>query len=48
MLLGIDNKNGLAAVMESFANNPALVPRWRFTSFDPKVLLGFDKLATVS
>lgn len=44
--LGIQSKEDLAELLESFRSGERKLPRWEFESFDPYLLLGFDDLAT--
>lgn len=46
ILLGMDDKQSLKALLDSLNTNPAYMPRWEFESFNPAYLLGFDELAT--
>lgn len=48
LLLGIDRKEDFATLFESFGTGKLHVPRWGFTSINPKMLAGFDKLETKS
>ncbi len=43
----IQGKNELLPLFEAFENNVLHVPRWQFTSFNPKLLIGFENLATL-
>lgn len=44
VLLGIDSKDALVPLLESFETDRSRIPRWQFESFNPKGLLGFDEL----
>lgn len=46
LLLGVDSKEALAPLLESFRRGSRQLPRWDFTDFDPISLLGYDNLAT--
>jgi hypothetical protein len=46
LLLGVGSKNQLQPILDGFAANPSLVPRWPFESFSPAALIGFNELAT--
>ncbi len=45
-LLGLDTKEALGSLLETFERNPAMLPRWGFDSFNPRFLLGFDLIET--
>ena len=45
-LLGIENKEDLAPLLEAFQKDSRLLPRWEFNSFSPVGLLGFNEIAT--
>lgn len=44
LLLGIDSKDSLQPVFESFASDPQSFPRWQHRSFQPTELLGFNEI----
>lgn len=46
-LFDIKQKEELAPLLEAFRDGKLAVPRWDFSSFDPSVLLGFEKIATL-
>ena len=46
VLLGIDSKEELAPLLESYRRGSRQLPRWDFTDFNPSSLLGYDNLAT--
>ena len=46
VLLGIDSKEELAPLLESYRRGSRQLPRWDFTDFNPASLLGYDNLAT--
>jgi hypothetical protein len=46
VLLGIENKDALARLLEDFRTDRQCLPRWGFPMISIDVLLGFDKLAT--
>jgi hypothetical protein len=45
-LLGVGNKDELGRLLEKIEEDPNGIPRWEFDSFNPRVLLGFDQMAT--
>ncbi|OQQ04915.1 hypothetical protein BK411_18315 [Vibrio splendidus] len=45
-MLGIDKPSDLSELLEYYKTDPQRLPRWRFNSFSPSVLLGYDLLAT--
>lgn len=46
VLLGIESKDALRPLFESFASERGRVPVWEFDSFNPVALIGFDEIAT--
>ncbi len=46
-LFDINQKEELAPLFEAFREDKLRVPRWQFSSFEPAVLLGYEKLATL-
>ena len=46
-LFDINQKEELAPLFEAFREDKLKVPRWEFSSFEPAVLLGLEKLATL-
>lgn len=42
----IQQKNDFIPLFEAFQSDKAKVPRWEFSSFNPEILIGFEKLAT--
>src|SRR5260370_28907604 len=46
VLLGIDRKEDLEAVLKTFDEAQGWFPRWQYESFNPAYLLGFERLAT--
>jgi hypothetical protein len=46
VLLGIENKEALKAMLDKFAARPERIPRWGFESFNPAYLVGYSELAT--
>jgi hypothetical protein len=46
VLLGIDRKEDLEAVLKTFDGAQGWFPRWQYESFNPAYLLGFERLAT--
>ena len=46
VLLGIENPKELEPLFNIYKANPDRLLRWEFNSFNPTVLLGYDKLAT--
>lgn len=45
-ILGIDKPSDLNELMEAYKTDRNRLPRWRFDSFTPSVLLGYEQLAT--
>ncbi|MBN2287566.1 MAG: TIR domain-containing protein [Tissierellales bacterium] len=45
-IFGISSKDDLVPLFNLYKENKLRVPSWQFTSFDPAILLGFEKLAT--
>jgi len=45
-VMGIDNKDRLIELVNSFDENPSRLPSWQFDSFNPATLLGIADLAT--
>ena len=45
-LLNINKPDDLKELLESYSNNPGLLPRWQFHSIIPELLLGYNQLAT--
>jgi hypothetical protein len=45
-LLGIENLADLTPLLESYRKGERGLPQWNYESIDPKMLLGYDKLAT--
>jgi hypothetical protein len=48
ILLGIQSKDEIEAVLKFFGEKPDAVPRWQFESFNPSNLINFARLATES
>ena len=46
VLLAGKSKNDLESLLAEYRDGRRKLPRWDFESFDPAILLGFDKLAT--
>lgn len=46
VLLGIETKEALRVLLETYATGTRQVPRWQFESFVPAQLLGFNDIAT--
>jgi hypothetical protein len=46
ILLDIDSKDQLQALLETFAQQSQSLPRWEFDTFNPSKLLGFNEIAT--
>ena len=46
ILLGIQNKDELMPLLDTFRRNYQILPRWGFESFSPHELLGFNDIAT--
>lgn len=46
ILLGVEGKEDLAPLLESFKEDKRRLPRWEFDSFDPSILLGFNEIGT--
>ncbi|EGT3636299.1 hypothetical protein FAP48_18770 [Morganella morganii] len=46
IMLGINKKSDLDALMENYKNNSITVPSWEFNSFNPSTLAGFEQLYT--
>jgi len=47
VLLGIDKPSDLKELLLSYQENKRNLPMWDFESFNPAVLLGYEKLATL-
>ncbi|MFC2073148.1 SEFIR domain-containing protein [Chloroflexota bacterium] len=47
-LFDIKQKDDFTPLFDAFREGKLRVPRWEFSSFEPAVLLGFEKLATMS
>ena len=45
-LLGVEVKEEMTPLLDSYASGGRKLPKWQFDSFSPKVLLGFDELST--
>ena len=45
LLLGIQNKEDVLVLLETFQKNKDLVPRWQFETFSPMVLSGLNELS---
>ena len=45
-LFGVNQKEDLTPLFTAFRENKLAVPRWEFSSFNPEVLMGLEKLAT--
>jgi len=45
-MLGIQNPSDLSELIEAYKADRQRLPRWDFESFNPSVLLGYDRLAT--
>jgi len=45
-LFGINQKEDFAPLFDAFRENKLKVPRWEFSTFNPAILLGFEKIAT--
>lgn len=45
-LLGVENLADLTPLLESYRKGERGLPQWNYESIDPKMLLGYDKLAT--
>jgi hypothetical protein len=46
-LFDIKNKEEIDPMMEAFKSQKLKIPRWEFTSANPFILLGYDKIATM-
>lgn len=46
ILLAINVKNDLEPLLNNYQNQSRQLPRWKFESFNPAALLGYNKLAT--
>jgi hypothetical protein len=46
VVLGINSPDDLKDLLETYRTDRRNLPRWQFDSFDPKTLMGFDRLAT--
>ncbi len=47
-LFEINQKEDFTTLFEALRGDKLKVPRWQFSTFNPAILLGFEKLATVS
>jgi len=45
-IFDIEDKQDFIPLFEAFKKNKLELPRWQFTSFNPEMLLGFERLAT--
>lgn len=45
-LIGVADKRELGALLLNYKGAQSQLPRWQFDTFDPEVLVGFDKLGT--
>ncbi|MGF1631246.1 MAG: toll/interleukin-1 receptor domain-containing protein [Kiloniellaceae bacterium] len=48
LLLGIASKDDLAGLLDAYSSQQRDLPRWGFHRFNPRVLLGYDQLASAS
>ena len=46
VLLGVDTKDELRAIIQELGKSPGAIPRWQFESFTPAAWLGLDEIAT--
>lgn len=46
-VLGIESRDDLATVLESYKQGQRQLPRWEMNSFSPSALLGYESLATL-
>lgn len=46
-MLGIESKNAMDDLLNSYAQDRSLLPRWDSNSFSPQTLLGYEDLCTV-
>lgn len=44
--LGVKSKEELVSLIEKIEKNPQSIPKWEFDSFNPRILLGLDNIAT--
>ena len=45
-IFDIEDKKDFIPLFEAFKKNQLEMPRWQFTSFNPEMLLGFERIAT--
>src|SRR6202020_968985 len=45
-MLGVNNKEDLEPVLSAMEIDRGGIPRWEFDSFNPRILLGYDTIAT--
>ena len=45
-LFDIDQKDDFVPMLDAFRDGKLLKPRWEWSSFEPAILLGFEKMAT--